>query len=279
MTVFPPPPELPVVTVKSRQSRAVVVGLSIGLGFSVLANLFLVGALLSAGESTGPEAQDATSLEEPEPLQEEDVAPIPAPSNPEKLSASEIYEQAGPSVFTIRCMGFGGEFFEGTGFAYSPANSREQAPFLVTNYHVIETCFNFDTDIAILTASGQEFPASIEGVDPPNDLALLAANVPLQPLLPARQAQIGDTVFAIGSPLGTRGTITQGIISNIEGEVYQIDARIFQGNSGGPLINEQGDVIGVNTQKIFEQGTSPRAEGIGFSYQIQLLCEQLISCR
>lgn len=280
MTQFPPPPpDLPVVTIAPRRKPTALVALSAGLGVSVLLNLFLFGALLAPVETPDPEPTESTASEGQGMEQPEEVTPSPnEPATSEPMSAGEVYEQAGPSVFTIQCEGFGGEYFEGTGFSYVPNANTRNAPFLVTNYHVIETCFTAGTDVYIMTASEDQFPATIQGVDPSNDLALLTSNAPLEPLLPAREARIGDTVFAIGSPLGTRGTITQGIISNIEGQVYQIDARIFQGNSGGPLLNEQGGVIGVNTQKIFEQGSTPRAEGIGFSYRIQLLCEQLIAC-
>jgi S1-C subfamily serine protease len=241
--------------------------------------LFLLGALLAPVETDEIEAIEPNASEGQSTPQPEEVIPSPnQTATGEPLSAGEVYEQSGPSVFTIQCQGFGGEYFEGTGFSYIPDANSLNAPFLVTNYHVIEACFNAGTDIYIVTASEDQFPATIQGVDPSNDLALLASNAPLEPLLPAQDARIGDTVFAIGSPLGTRGTITQGIISNIEGPIYQIDARIFQGNSGGPLLNQQGGVIGVNTQKIFERGSTPRAEGIGFSYRIQLLCEQLIAC-
>lgn len=280
MTIFPPPPpELPVVTINSWKKPTALIALSVGLGASILLNLFLLGALLAPVETSETEAREPTASEGQTMPQPEEVMPAPnEPSPSEPMSAGEVYEQAGPSVFTIQCEGFGGEYVEGTGFSYIPNANRRSAPFLVTNYHVIETCLNAGTDVFIMTASEDQFLATIQGVDPSNDLALLGSDARLEPLLPAQEARIGDTVFAIGSPLGTRGTITQGIISNIEGQIYQIDARIFQGNSGGPLLNEQGGVVGVNTQKIFEQGSTPRAEGIGFSYRIQLLCERLISC-
>lgn len=280
MAIFPPPPsELPVVTINPRRKPPAIVALSAGLGVSILLNLFLVGALLAPQQAPETETAETAASDGQDTPQPEEVMPAPnEPSPSEPMSAGEVYEQAGPSVFTIQCEGFGGEYVEGTGFSYIPNANRRSAPFLVTNYHVIETCVNAGTDVYIMTASEDQFLATIQGVDPSNDLALLASDAPLEPLLPAQEARIGDTVFAIGSPLGTRGTITQGIISNIEGQIYQIDARIFQGNSGGPLLNEQGGVVGVNTQKIFEQGSTPRAEGIGFSYHIQLLCEQLIPC-
>lgn len=256
-----------------------MVALSAGLGVSILLNLFLFGALLAPEQTPDPDPPEATASEGQEMPEQENIMPAPnQPSTNEPMSAGEVYEQAGPSVFTIQCEGFGGEYFEGTGFSYIPNVSARNAPFLVTNYHVIETCFTAGTDVYIMTAAEERFLATIQGVDPSNDLALLTSDAVLEPLLPSQEPRIGDTVFAIGSPLGTRGTITQGIISNVEGQVYQIDARIFQGNSGGPLLNEQGGVIGVNTQKIFEPGSTPRAEGIGFSYRIQLLCEQLITC-
>jgi len=157
----------------------------------------------------------------------------------------------------------------GSGFVIDPSG------FIVTNNHVIEGA----DDIEINFANGSKLKAKLIGTDTKTDLALLKVE-PKKPLTAvpfgdSRQMRIGDWVMAIGNPFGLGGTVTVGIISargrNINAGPYdnfiQTDAAINKGNSGGPLFNMKGEVIGINTAIISPTGGSI---GIGFSVPTEL---------
>ncbi len=137
---------------------------------------------------------------------------------------------------------------------------------LITNAHVVAGA----SRIVIRTQATETF-GTIVKLAAEDDLALIRANiaaaVPL-PLGDSDAVQVGDDVIAIGSPLGLAGTVTRGIISNlrVSGRIplIQFDAAISPGNSGGPLLDEHGQVLGVNTLKVFPQG----AESLGFAISI-----------
>lgn len=157
----------------------------------------------------------------------------------------------------------------GSGFVIDPAG------FIVTNNHVIEGA----DDIEVNFADGKKLKAKLVGVDTKTDLALLkvepAAPLVAVPFGDSRKMRIGDWVMAIGNPFGLGGSVTVGIISargrNINAGPYdnfiQTDAAINRGNSGGPLFNMKGEVIGVNTAIISPSGGSI---GIGFSVPTEL---------
>jgi len=140
---------------------------------------------------------------------------------------------------------------------------------IVTNNHVIEGA----EDILVRIEGEKEYEAKVIGADPLSDLAVLKikSNEKFKPIKfgDSDKARIGDWVIAIGNPFGLGGTVTSGIISarnrNIGMARYedfiQTDASINQGNSGGPLFNMDGDVIGINTAIFGRQGNI----GIGFS--------------
>ena len=145
----------------------------------------------------------------------------------------------------------------------------DSSGIIVTNNHVIKGA----EDILVRIEDGQEYEAKVIGADPLSDLAILKikSNEKFKPVKfgDSDKARIGDWVIAIGNPLGLSGTVTAGIISarnrNIGMSRYedfiQTDASINQGNSGGPLFNVDGDVIGINTAIFGRQGNI----GIGFS--------------
>lgn len=162
--------------------------------------------------------------------------------------------------------------------------------YILTNYHVIE-----DTDeISVILADGNQQQASVVGTDIYADLAVLKieGTVPAVASLGNSDAlNPGETVIAIGSPLGDfKNTVTVGVISatgrSIDtGEGYlienllQTDAAINSGNSGGPLVNLAGEVIGINTLVVRNTGTGAVAEGLGFSIPAntaRAIAEQII---
>ena len=159
----------------------------------------------------------------------------------------------------------------------------DSSGIIVTNNHVI----NEAEDILVRFEDGQEYEAKVIGADPLSDLAILKiqSDKKFKPVEfgNSDKARIGDWVIAIGNPLGLSGTVTAGIISarnrNIGMSRYedfiQTDASINQGNSGGPLFNMDGDVIGINTAILGREGNI----GIGFSIpsnNAKIVIDQLI---
>lgn len=139
---------------------------------------------------------------------------------------------------------------------------------IITNNHVIANA----SDITVRISNSKEFKATVVGTDPLTDLALLkidAKGVNLKPLKlgDSDKAEIGDWTIAIGSPRGFDWSVTAGIVSakgrdlipNSQNDFFQTDAAINPGNSGGPLLNMQGEVIGINTL------ISSNGQGLGFS--------------
>jgi serine protease Do len=142
--------------------------------------------------------------------------------------------------------------------------------YLLTNHHVIDGA----QDIKVEFAGGQVIEAKLIGSDPPSDLAVLkiSGKYPVLPLGDSDKVRVGDVVLAIGNPLGIGQTVTAGIISakgrstglsdgSFE-DFLQTDAPINQGNSGGALVNTNGELIGINSQIL---STSGGNIGIGFS--------------
>ena len=188
------------------------------------------------------------------------------------LTTSELVDKAGPSVVRIQA----GSAI-GSGFVIDPAG------YIITNNHVIAGASV--RSLLVTIADGGEFSAQVVGADPRADLALLkidaGVELPALPLANLQDVDIGDDVVAIGYALdlqqgeGASFTVTRGIVSQknrgisetspILGAV-QTDAAINQGNSGGPLLNLKGEVVGVNTAlQPDNTSVSGVAQGIGYA--------------
>lgn len=184
------------------------------------------------------------------------------------LTLREIYIKCSPSVVSITSESRSGSS-SGSGVIFS------EDGYVVTNYHVIENGESY----TVLLADERSQPARLVGSDPTSDLAVLQVNA--TDLTPAEfgdsdDVYVGDGVVAIGDPLGVefRGTMTNGIVSainrnvNVNGRtmnLIQTNAALNSGNSGGPLINSCGQVIGINTTKIGTFTDSAGVEGLGFA--------------
>jgi 2-alkenal reductase len=172
------------------------------------------------------------------------------------------------------------EYQEGTGSGFV----IDQEGHIVTNNHVVEGA----GDVQVTFADGTSVRAQVIGTDPDSDLAVLKVDVSASELYPvvlgdSDRLEIGQRAIAIGNPYGLRGTLTTGIISalgrslplgrqsEVVGrrftipELIQTDAAINPGNSGGPLLNSQGEVIGVNT------AYDPDVSGIGFAVPVNMV--------
>ncbi len=210
------------------------------------------------------------------------VAPLAQPpiTETERLFA-DIYNRVSPSVVSINVRGAAvsnqSQSFEasGTGFVLDTNG------YIVTNNHVVDGA----TEVEINFLDGTIIDADIIGVDPDSDIAVLRVDLPAERLSPitfgdSDQLFIGQTTLAIGSPFGQRWTLTSGIISALGrtiqglntqfsvGAVIQTDAAINPGNSGGPLLNLNGEVIGVNSQIISRTRSN---SGIGFAVPSNLV--------
>ena len=188
------------------------------------------------------------------------------------LSLQEIYRRCIGSVVSIVTVTPSGKA-SGTGIIMS------EDGYVITNHHVIESA----QAVSVLTADSREYTASIIGSDETSDLAVLkieAEGLQAAEFGDSSVLQVGDSVAAIGDPLGTalRGTMTDGIVSAINRDLtvndrtmslIQTNAALNNGNSGGPLINCYGQVIGINTMKMSNfYSSSTTVEGIGFAIPI-----------
>jgi len=219
----------------------------------------------TASLSTTP--QQTTQISEPLVLFDEDVV-------------TSLYERTIPAVMTVHTVIDNGE-----GSLFQPTQTGQGSGFLIdeeghilTNYHVIENA----SEVQVTLNDGRTIDAEISGTYREEDLALLkidpikvSGSLPL-PLGDSDTAKPGQMAIALGAPFGLEGTITVGIVSgkgrSITGianrtitDVIQTDAAINYGNSGGPLLNSSGEVIGINTA--IEVSRS-QASGIGYAVPI-----------
>jgi len=195
------------------------------------------------------------------------------------LSLQQIYEKAIPSVASIAT-----DVGTGTGIVLSSDG------YVVTNYHVIAGA----SRVEVLLSDDRMLEAKVVGSDEVTDLAVLS--VEATDLTPAAfgnsdSLRVGDMVVAIGDPLGIalRGTMTDGIVSAINRDLttggrtmtlIQTNAALNSGNSGGPLLNCYGQVVGINTIKIGDYMNDDGVEGLGFaipSITVKEVVDQLIS--
>jgi putative serine protease PepD len=194
------------------------------------------------------------------------------------LSVQSIYQLTNKGVVEIST-----SQGQGSGFVYD-GNGH-----IITNAHVVGGA----SSVSVRFWNGKTVSATVVGTDASTDLAVIKVNAPSAQLFPLSRAdsskvRVGDTVVAIGSPFGLEGTVTSGIVSALHREMtspngfaiddsIQTDAAINHGNSGGPLLDAQGKVIGVNSQIESNSGGN---EGVGFavpSNTIGAIATQLIS--
>ena len=193
------------------------------------------------------------------------------------MDPGDIYDRAKLQVVGIRTEVTVTNFFgmtssgavNGSGFIIS------EDGYILTNFHVVEDAYGRDFDIEVITYDGTEYPASIVGVEPSNDISVLkidAEGLSPAPIGNSDQLRVGDAVYAVGNPLGElEFSMSTGHVSALDREIttqesesinmFQIDAAVNEGNSGGPLYNAEGQVIGVVTAKYSSSGV----EGLGFA--------------
>lgn len=215
--------------------------------------------------------------------------------NGQALSTPEIVDLVGPAVVGIINKTTFGNAYGYYGFFGDVNEEIEQSSasgviissdgYIVTNNHVVDNA----TKISVILNTGEEYEAKIIGKDASTDLAVIkinASNLIYAQMGTSSSLRVGEKAIAIGNPLGQEfaGSTTQGIISGLNRSVtidnktmtlIQTDAAINPGNSGGALVNEYGQLIGINTAKI----SSSTLEGLGFAIPIdeaKPVIEQLI---
>jgi len=212
------------------------------------------------------------------------VSPPASPQNNSDVLAL-LYEKASPGVVAIQIESEQGVGL-GSGFVY------DKDGHIITNYHVVEGATTLEVDFL----SGFKVFGKVIGTDLDSDLAVVKVDAPADELVPlplgdSSKLRVGDGAVAIGNPFGLNGTMTVGIISGIgrtlesirqapegqpftAGDVIQTDAAINPGNSGGPLLNLQGEVVGVNRAIRTDSTTisgEPTNSGIGFAVPINIV--------
>jgi S1-C subfamily serine protease len=240
----------------------------------VLVVFTLMVAVLGCVVSSSTAVPNATVAPAPTSIP---VTPAPAEASANELEAQveTVYAQRAPAVVNISVVAIAYDFFmrpvpqegTGSGFVYDAEGH------IVTNYHVVQGA----ESVSVALSNGEMYEAEIVGTDPATDLAVLkieADNLPDPlPLTDSGQLKVGQFVIAIGNPFGQEGTLTVGVISALGriiespdggfiGEAIQTDAAVNPGNSGGPLLDLRGRVVGVNSQIISPSGASA---GIGFA--------------
>jgi S1-C subfamily serine protease len=217
--------------------------------------------------------------------------PIQVKSGGRALSVNEIYRRAAPGVVQVTATTVvttpSLDPFFGTPF---PSRQRAQAlgsgfvidkaGHIVTNYHVVEGA----RSVEVSFSNNESMKAKVIGTDPSTDIAVLQVDAHARALTPlplgdSDAVRVGDSVVAIGNPFGYDRTVTAGIVSALQrviqapnsysiDHVIQTDAALNKGNSGGPLLNALGDVVGVNSQISTGDSGASGNVGIGFAVPI-----------
>jgi S1-C subfamily serine protease len=257
-----------------------MIGLIIGLG------AYWIGSRYGQRQ---PASVGALSPPPPEPV----AAAVAVPEGLDPIEAENvrIYKQASPSVANIVTRMVQYDFFlnpvpvEGAGSGFL----IDTQGHILTNYHVVAGA----QTIQVTLGDQSRYIAKYIGADTRNDIALIQIDARGRKLAPlplgdSRNLIVGQRVLAIGNPFGFQSTLTTGVISSLGrtvqtdentfiDEAIQTDASINRGNSGGPLLNTHGQVIGINSAIFSPSGT---AAGIGFAIPIntaKLVAEQLIT--
>jgi S1-C subfamily serine protease len=240
--------------------------------FIVYMNLVLVGSLCPAPVFAQERAPDPLKAQHAGFLEDDDLTDLTL----EERRNVAVYENSHRSVVHIEAR-IASETPLGQATINEGAGSGwvwDMSGHLITNYHVIKDAKH----LAITFHDGEQHEVTVVGQDIPNDIAVLRVATPPAQLYPVRMGRseklrVGQRVYALGSPLGLEQTMTSGIVSSVNRtipslsrrkmrSIIQIDAALNRGNSGGPLMNSQGELIGMNTAIASRIGEN---SGIGFA--------------
>jgi putative serine protease PepD len=253
-----------------------------GGAVAALVTVSVDGGSRRAETVTVHELSTATAHVSPTQLTDAETAASTTTSTGTQLTLEEIYKADARGVVSVITTTANG-VEQGSGIVLDTSG------YILTNQHVVEG----QRSVRVSFSNHDNVKAKVIGTDASTDLALLKVDLPASALHPlplgeSSSVQVGDAVVAIGSPFGLEGTVTSGIVSALHREMtspnhfaidnsIQTDAAINHGNSGGPLLNVQGKVVGVNSQIESNSGGN---EGVGFaipSDTVRSIAAQLIS--
>ena len=191
-----------------------------------------------------------------------------------------LIEETNEATVTVECQN---SIASGFGFIFDETHEAEftfywpdweKTSIVLTNYHVIEDCYEEEVQVYVRDSESEKLKARIMRVDTENDVAALWIPKMIPELKPAGFYfyRPGYWVMAAGSPYGMRGTTTFGNIIYSEGNRIYTSASLNKGNSGGPLVDNTGLVMAINT------GYRAVAQNLNFAIDINVLCQELASC-
>lgn len=184
--------------------------------------------------------------------------------------AKKILAKSEKYVYQVTCGGAQGSAF-GVSIKFTADDvAKGYSGALITNEHVVDDCLGSSIKV---TQNGRNLGGYVSGWDRENDLALIKTigvteSLPVSKLAPVR----GDFVVALGSPYGLEGSISAGIVSNLNGDFVTTDAAVDPGNSGGPLLNSSGELIGINTWRFTQ------SQGNSFAIKPGVICRGILVC-
>lgn len=232
-----------------------------------------------------PDVVEDPTDDAPPPVDRLEIAPDPAPpttGDPAPLTRepedrTAFARAARDRTVTVYC--FAGQS-QGSGWPFRASSLGATAPgsgtLIVTNAHVVEGC---ERGQVMIELGDEQVIGDVVGYDlfetdrGGRDLALVRADINIEPFDVSTDVDIGHWVMAVGSPSGLDGTVTFGFIANDRDGVLIFDAAISPGNSGGPLVNARGEVIGTNTWLLGEFGS------LSMALRVDVLCVRLLDCR
>ena len=260
-------------------------GIALAAGFVAAAGLG-AGLALGGAALLGGFSASTTTVRELQPIEASPSAASFQRGKP--LSVNEIYREAAPGVVQVTATQVVDTQSVDPFFGFPlPQTQRQEAlgsgfvidkaGHIITNYHVVEGARSVDVSFS----NNESMRARLVGVDPSTDIAVLQVDAHSRALTPlmlgnSDSVRVGDSVVAIGNPFGLERTVTTGIVSALQrviqapnsysiDHVIQTDAALNKGNSGGPLLDAEGHVIGVNSQ--IQSGSGGNV-GIGFAVPI-----------
>jgi len=211
------------------------------------------------------------------------ISPSDVTVTGQALTAQEIYALAADQVVGINSSVTQNVFGQSTTRAVSGSGFViSDDGYIMTNFHVIEYTVRYGYDLKVLFKDGTSYPAEVVGYEKDNDVAVIkidASGLHAVVFGDSDSIVVGEPVYAIGNPLGELDfSMTTGIVSALDREIttdiyttinmFQIDAAVNHGNSGGPVYNDRGEVIGIVTAKYSDTGTVTGVEGLGFAIPI-----------
>ncbi|HEV8462937.1 MAG TPA: trypsin-like peptidase domain-containing protein [Gaiellaceae bacterium] len=251
------------------------------------------GALALIGAAVFGKLGSHTTIQQVSPLAGGGLnnASLQVPANPNALTAEQIYKHDAPGVVQITATTVTTSSASQDPFNFLPSTPQVQrsqslgsgfvidkAGHIVTNYHVIQG----SKKVQVSFSGQDEMPATVVGADPSTDLAVLKIDAHARALNPLQLGNsdavtVGDSVYAIGNPFGFVRTLTTGVVSAVQRQIeapnstfidhaIQTDAAINHGNSGGPLLDLRGRVIGVTSQ--ISTGTTGQQGNLGIGFAI-----------